>query len=128
MKIYHPFPLITTLHLLGCGEKQIPVQQLPNLTQFNLQTAGPVGLMKEKDFSIGSYPAISNMGDVAVAAITDILDAYCWYIIDKTGERMGMIELPRKQEIMAVKGGSLYAKSYNKSLYSDELTKHRVFY
>lgn len=80
-----------------------------------------------------TWPALSKMiiddqDQLWVAAIIDNLDSYRWYVIDKTGEPIGMIDLPRKQEIMMIKGGFLYSKSYNRSLYSDEVTKHKVFY
>lgn len=86
MKTYHLFIFSIVLLVSGCEEKQRPVEQLPNLTEFNLQSAGPVGLMKEKSFSIGSYPAINNMGDVTVDEAGNV------YVVNNTRKRIEVFD------------------------------------
>ncbi len=79
----------------------------------------------------GTWPAAAHMliddeDRLWIATITQDPEKFTWYILKPTGEVIGTINLSRQKELMEVKNGHAYLKSFNRQKYSDVVKKYKI--
>ncbi len=61
-----------------------------------------------------------------VATITQNLENYTWYVLNSDGEVLGVLEISRDFELLAVRDNQLYAKMFNPRTYAEEIIRFNL--